>query len=563
MFTGQNVITGLPEELIKVVTYLNEKATIGEFVFSDSFSEWEDAEEIIRPLGSKIEMGGFFFATGLAFLANKANGTLVIPGEINIWRWAWSLGLLAESANWEADFMARVVRSFVGKKVDIDGLLKNAAQTYARKDFENGLLLKDELPSFDTNISAGLMENDFHRYCDTFPPNQNECLFTEAYCLTYIDNEEINEKAFDLVMDFEDFTSASTMAFLMKLQRLLKDDRKVLCEEKIRGMMSKGGTSVFLNPFCNWAIRNDDNLPFLEEIALLMIEGLGQDDKGMLGAIDNAIALRDKDHEVLVRIIVKVAEVFSPLDVLKMERCLHRLNEKKEMFVELAVLFIIHPNGEYRLTGRRLWDDYHLESSELDVSEMDETAQCAFVFSMLQDCGNPETRLPKVLPLVKSKSKKVKRFVMNVLHPYTDDYMGHVCAALDKLKIKGKEAQMIKDYVDGRWNVLKIRKKTKELWPSFAYGKAYKEARRVESEHIQNKLKEAEENHPSVWKELAKTVVLARGGGWRNADGTTQKLPLIQFSAPARQLAESLSPREQETWINELLKNWDDTAGNH
>ena len=563
MFTGQNVITGLPEELIKVVTYLNEKATTGEFVFSDSFSEWEDAEEIIRPLGSKIEMGGFFFATGLAYLANKTNGTLVIHEETHIWRWAWSLNLLAEFANWEADFMARVIGSFVGKKDDIDGLLKNAVQTYARKDFEKGLLLREKLPDFETNISAGLMENDFQRYCDTFPPQQNERLFIEAYWLTSITEEKINEKAFDLVMDFEDFTSVSMMAFLMKLQRLLKDDKKATCEEKIRDVVKSGDTVGYVNPFCNWAIRSDDNLPFVEEIALLMIEGLGQNNRGMLGAIDNAIALRDKDHESLVRIIVKVAEVFSPLDVLKMERCLHWLNEKKEMFVELAVLFIIHPNGEYRLTGRRLWDEYHLESSEFDVAEMDETAQCAFAFSMLQDCGNPETRLPKVLPLIKSKNKKVKRFVMNVLHSYTDDYMGHVCAALDKLKIKGKESKMIKEYVDGRWNVIQIRKKTKELWPSFAYGKAYKEARRVESEHIQNKLKEAEENHPSVWKELAKTVVLARGGGWRNADGTTQKLPLIQFSAPARQLAESLSPREQETWINDLLKNWDDTAGNH
>ena len=563
MFNGQNILPGFPEKMVQIVTFFNEKVAKGEFVLGDSIEAWNGKDDVIDELKLGYEADSYFYAIVLAHVATANDGNVDIPDGINVWRWAWPLNLLAESANWQPDFMARVIGSFVGKKDDIDGLLKNAVQTYARKDFEKGLLLREKLPDFETNISAGLMENDFQHYCDTFPPQQNERLFIEAYWLTSITEEKINEKAFDLVMDFEDFTSVSMMAFLMKLQRLLKDDKKATCEEKIRDVVKSGETVGYVNPFCNWAIRSDDNLPFVEEIALLMIEGLGQNNRGMLGAIDNAIALRDKDHESLVRIIVKVAEVFSPLDVLKMGRCLHRLNEEKEMFVELAVLFIIHPNAEYRLTGRRLWDEYHLESSEFDVAEMDEAAQCAFAFSMLQDCGNPETRLPKVLPLIKSKNKKVKRFVMNVLRPYTDDYMGHVCAALDKLKIKGKESKMIKEYVDGRWNVIQVRKKTKELWPSFAYGKAYKEARRVESEHIQNKLKEAEENHPSVWKELAKTVVLARGGGWRNADGTTQKLPLIQFSAPARQLAESLSPREQETWINDLLKSWDDTAGNH
>ena len=562
-FYGKNILSGFSDELTKVVTFLNEKASAGEFVFSDSFSIWEEHEDIIRPLGLGYEADNYYFAAGLAYIATIKNGIVDVPTDINVWRWAWSLELLAEVANWQPDFMARVIKSFSSKNNDIDGLLKGVAQTYARKDFEKGLQLKEELPEFETSISAGLMENDFQRYCDVFPPKQYEELFTEAFCMTFIPNEKSCEEAFDIVLTFDKLTSASSMALLMKLQRLLKDKKKTLCEAKIRELMKGGETSLYLNPFCNWAIRNDDDLPFVEEIAILMIEGLGLDNKGMLGAIDNAVALRDKDYESLVRIIVKVAEVYSPLEVLKMGRCLHRLSEKKEQFVELVVLFIVHTNGEYRLVGRRLWDEYHLESSDFNASKMNETVQCAFAYSMLQDCGNPETRLPKVLPLIKTNNKKVKKFVLSVLRPYTDDYMGHVCAALDKLKMNGKEAKMIRGYVDGRWNVIQERKKMKELWPSFTYGKEYKEARRVETEHLQMKLKEAEENHPSVWKDLAKTVVLARGGGWRNADGTTQKLPLIQFSAPARLLTESLSPREQEEWMNDLLKNWDDTSGNH
>ena len=46
MFNGRNILSGFPEELNKVVNFLNEKADKGEFVFSDSFEEWANKEEI-------------------------------------------------------------------------------------------------------------------------------------------------------------------------------------------------------------------------------------------------------------------------------------------------------------------------------------------------------------------------------------------------------------------------------------------------------------------------------------------------------------------------------------
>lgn len=41
MFDGRNITSGLPDELVKVVDFLNEKASAGEFEFSDSVSYWE------------------------------------------------------------------------------------------------------------------------------------------------------------------------------------------------------------------------------------------------------------------------------------------------------------------------------------------------------------------------------------------------------------------------------------------------------------------------------------------------------------------------------------------
>lgn len=187
MFTGQNIIEGLPEEFARVITFLREKAAMGDFIFSETFSKWEDSEDIIRPLGSKIDMGGFFFATGLAYLASKAGGKLVIPEETHIWRWAWSLQILAEVAGWQPSFMKDVMESFSGKKDKIDSLINRAAQNYGRADFSNGLELLEMRPQNRIAILAGLMENDFDRYCSQFPPADNPdefaTVFVQTYCL--------------------------------------------------------------------------------------------------------------------------------------------------------------------------------------------------------------------------------------------------------------------------------------------------------------------------------------------------------------------------------------------
>ena len=253
MFTGQNIIQGLPEELTKVVTFLNEKATKGEFVFSDSFSEWEDAEDIVRPLGSKIDMGGYYFATGLAYLANKANGRLFIPEETHIWRWAWSLQLLAGVAGWSPAFMKDVMESFSGKKDNIDSLINRATQNYGRADFDNGLALLEIRPQNRIAVLAGLMENDFDKYCGLFQPADNPdeyaTVFVQTYCL---DKDEV-EKAFDIAVSFPSFTSVEAMTFFLSVLDRLDENKGKNCEEIIASLL-KGNTSQYEAPLWYLAI---------------------------------------------------------------------------------------------------------------------------------------------------------------------------------------------------------------------------------------------------------------------------------------------------------------------
>lgn len=49
MFDRRNILPSFSNELIKVVDFLNEKAAVGEFEFSDSVFYWK----IMRPLSNR------------------------------------------------------------------------------------------------------------------------------------------------------------------------------------------------------------------------------------------------------------------------------------------------------------------------------------------------------------------------------------------------------------------------------------------------------------------------------------------------------------------------------
>ena len=563
MFNGQNILPDFPEGLSKVVIFLKEKAAAGEFVFSDSFSEWKNNEDVINSIGFGIDSDNFYYAVSLAYIANLNEGKIKVPNDINIYRWVWSLHILAEVADWDDLFMGRVINSFYGQNDIIDSLLGRATNVYARKYFENGINLSDKFVHFQPYIHAGLMENDFQRYCDISPPSENQDTFTSAYCMTGALPNNVHEEAFDYFVGFMSLKSNVSMAFLLKVHSELSGERKDDCEDLIKQMLDHNDVREYASSICNWITYDDDEKPFVEHIVLLFIHGLRENDGKYLQMLDKTLEFENFDIDFLTKIIVDISECISPLDVPKMENCLHQMNKDREQFVTIVVDFIIHHKGETRMLGRRLWDDYHLESTDIDISIMSEIEQIAFIYSMLQDFGNPETRLPKLLPLLRKGNNKIKNFLMNILLQYTDEYMGHVVKECDKLNIKNKYIDKIKNYVERRSDIITIRKKLKELSPIYKYGREFREARRIEREYYQNMMKEAKDNSHSIWKELANTVVLARGGGWRRQDGTTQKIPLIQFSTPAPIMNESLSPIEQHEWYNELIRDWNDTTGNH
>ena len=81
MFNGRNILSDFPEELTKVVTFLNQKASLGEFNFCDSFDEWGENEDIIEPLHLGIYGGTYYYAVSLAYIANLNEGEIKVPTD--------------------------------------------------------------------------------------------------------------------------------------------------------------------------------------------------------------------------------------------------------------------------------------------------------------------------------------------------------------------------------------------------------------------------------------------------------------------------------------------------
>ena len=563
IFEGQKNLPGFPDDLIKVVNFLNEKTAAGGFGFSDSISFWENNESIIEPLGLGHVGRGYYFAVGLAYIAKLKNGKISFSKKDKIRRWAWAFHLISGIASWPPEFMKRLIRSFEGMKEGIEGLMNWAVKVYGSAYYDYAVTLMSLLPQYRMHLLSGLINNDFERFCTDYPPTENTEEFANVFVMANPVKEEDCNKAFDIAIAFSSFTSATAMAFFLSIRERISEQRAEKCEQIIIGLL-QGDTSPYVAPICNWLFAQQKTTPLIDNIIQLLITGLVDNKEVALRRIDDSINLYYKDPVQLTKLFVAVAETLHPTDILTMDECLHNLSENKEFFRNLVLAFVIHPKGEFRIVGRRLWDDYHLESSDFDPQkDLDEKQQCLFTISMLQDFGNPETRLPKLLPLIDSDSEHVRNILMSQLLPYLDDYMGHVINVLDKLNIKNKYVIIIKRYYKKRGDAIEKRRKMKELSPRYRYTAEFQETLRLQKVYLQGKMREAEKGHKNALKDLMKHVVLARGGSWRDENGKIQHLACIKFSVPRRQLEQSMTPMEREDWINELLMDWNDTTGNN
>jgi hypothetical protein len=559
-----DLFLNLPEPIVKVFSFLKEKESSGEFVFTTNFSSWSDAEDLIEPLNLGYLDHLYIRAAGLAYIVEQTGGGFSVPKSENIWSWANALAIITPVSGWSPVIMAHVVSSFPAEEDGVNGQLDNAVTLYSKAYFDNGLSLLSLLSQRRTCVLSGLMEGDYSRYCVLFPPQENQDEFAQAFMQANQMDDLGVERVFDTALTFSNFSSSVAIGLFLKAHHSLNEDRKIACEKRVLEILQSGPTFSCVSSVCHWCFTCNKATSFDEDCLIALIKGLDEEHKDLLETIDKTISFcYDDNPDFLCRVANCIADTFSPIDVVVMDNMLHSFHKHEEPFLQFTLSYILNTKGEYRIAGRRIWDNLHLESSSLDISSFSEDLQCVFIIFMLEDFGNPETRLPKILPLLMSGSTKVKTTLIKVIRPYLDDYMGHIISALDRLQIECEEASQIRKYFQQRSDFLQDRRGLKELSPGVTAYRVLEEAKRTERARLQEQVKEAEASYKPMWTEYMSTVVLARGGGFRDHNGTTRHLVPISHSVPLRMMVQSMSPLEQDEWVLRLLKDWNDTSGNH
>lgn len=527
-FTGKNITDKLSDSLARIVSFLVEKEGCGEFEFSESVDEWEKAEGILDSLnlGYFEEQG--FYTVALAYLMSQNNGFLDFSGSSNLWFWKNALIHLVQIEDLSPQCIADLVNTLETFDEKENSQLKYAVRLYSNNHFENGVELIRLLPEYSIYAKTGLMELDYRRYCLVFLPS-----------------------------DDPEFPEAAMPYFLRSLSELTGVDKETR-ESEILELLNETPIK-FLLPVCSWIESQQETTPFVEQCILKLLNNSKENYKDVLTKVDHCLY----HHHVTPELLKKIAEISilrgNHMDFLSMEHSLNCLYKESSKFLEFVLFFIIHPKGLYRLVGRALWDKYNLESSDFNPMDLPEDYQMIFVYFMLQDLGNPERRLLKVLPLLKSDSRVVRHAVVDRLLPYMNDYMGHVIKVMDDLQIDNEEAQALRQYFEKRSKIIQDRRCLKELAPERLYYNVYKEARRTEREHFQDIIRDSEKSYKPMWMDLMATVVLARGGGWRESDGKTRHLVPISCSVPSPVMVQSMSPMERDSWFTDMIKDWDDT----
>ena len=272
--------------------------------------------------------------------------------------------------------------------------------------------------------------------------------------------------------------------------------------------------------------------------------------------LDNTLrSMPSLDAELYIDVMVNLARFQLDLDLELVKgstNALCRINT--EDFQYAIVGLITHSNGYVRRLGRSVWDQYKLQDSSVDITITNKDIQLSFIISMLQDGGDPEIRLPKVLPLLDSDDEIIPLILLHQLKPYTLNYRGHIITQIDKLDIQNRNAvESIKEYFSNISNFANERSKCKELNPEYNQMAIVREFTLGFQEYIKPLF--GDRKNSSIMN-LFKPVQLARGLCSRDTNGNEIELPLIKTSVPAQTMNSSFSYLEMIQQSNKMLMDW-------
>ena len=222
--------------------------------------------------------------------------------------------------------------------------------------------------------------------------------------------------------------------------------------------------------------------------------------------------------------------------------------------------YIISENGYKRMFGRHLWDELNMEHSDINILNQSEEVQGRFALSILQDIMFPQNRLPKLLPLFNSPYESVRHILIFSLSTYTLNYFGTVKRMFEEGNyVDSKELSLFKKYIKQCDTKFDMYHNCKELHSQYFLPDEYEIACRQVTDNMRERMNESlDENKSSIFN-LLTPVVLGRGGGFRDENGTVQPLGHFSYSQEMPMMLHGLSPLESIEYTNNVLfKDWRD-----
>lgn len=243
-----------------------------------------------------------------------------------------------------------------------------------------------------------------------------------------------------------------------------------------------------------------------------------------------------------------IIKLFDPIG----EKAKRLHNENPRELENYAFELVISTNGYERFIGRHLWDEFEMEKSDLDILSLPEEKQIRFAISILQDLVFPQRRLKKLLPLFNSSSKNVRKVLSNSLTLYTMNYYDIVKKVFVGFSLnRTEELELFEKLLQTLEARYELERECKELHIEYMFPDVYDICKNKIPEHVRKQF-----NLTSSDESLIPTVILGRGGGWRDKDGNVHQLNQFSYPLEFPKMLQSMTPLEYNEYTDLMFKDW-------
>lgn len=544
----------------------------GEFTFSNDINDWKSAENKLHEIKGSLGLINEFYSFVLryvdAFYPLSLN-SIIFSDESKVWYWVKALNSTISLLQISPTELYKLVKSVTEKYYSNMAIsqLYGAVRQYCQNDYGKGNeLMNLSLVNLDCPLNnivitcmSGLLDNDYTKAKEQLLKlSENEDLkpvITCALSFAVIKYPDNSKELYDIVCSFHEFRNISVLKFYWEIHRL-NDGLQQQCELKLIDIIDNANESVlnsgieqllYLEDITNFIRDYIDHIIINEHFTIEYVTIL---DRSL--NICDTLMLRDIIRKISDRFGMRVRPNM-------LENCIRNVSEKEPKDFAYGVVSLITDNqGIIRHIGRNIWDSSNLINSDFDVLSLSEEMQLSFIVSMLQDYGNPNNRLKKILLLFDSQYQLVPKLLLRQLIPYIDNYMGSVTKELDSLSLKNnEEIVQLKEYFKNRCNFIDKRMSCKEMDPFYTQCKVLDEFQRGHQEYMKGVMKQTEQDHKLSLLGLFPPVLLAKGGGFRDERGKVQKLAHISHSIPFPAMCAGLSEIEERELKNKIFADWD------